>query len=141
MKRSEHIKCAEYVAEQTYYQEMRRFGIQRTPISDFLASKAIKWIGENVGTLPDKLEPALGKYHRGIFHSVDTYKIIETVKSKIRSQDEDGWWWKIFLLMCLTAYQSHIMLDSTTPTGIPNYADSIKLIRSIASKSIIEYES
>jgi len=121
MKRSEHIKFAKFVAQYTYYQEMERLGIQRDSMKDLLASILSDWIGKHIGTLPDWIEPGADQYHRGIFHSKDTFNKIEKWKEEIRSRYSKNWQLDIFLLMALSAYQSHIVLDSTTKMGAPDY--------------------
>ena len=121
MNKKEHMKFAKYVAEQTYIQEMERFGIQRDPFKDLIAKKTSTWIGKNIGTLPDKLEPAVNQYHRGLLHSKDAFWKIEEWKTKLRENNSESWQINIGLIMALTAYQSHIALDSTTPMGVPDY--------------------
>ncbi len=107
MKRSEHIKFAEFVAMQTYYEEMKRLGKQRDPLTDFMAQNAAEWIGRNIGTLPDWLEPGYNQYHRKLFHSIDIGKSMEWIKKELRSKPSKTWWLDISLIMALSAYQSH----------------------------------
>jgi hypothetical protein len=134
MRRSEHIEFAQYVAIQIYYEETRRIGIQTKEWQDIVAMMAAEWIGENIGTLPDWLEPGINQYHRKIFHSKDVYNEIEKWKQKIRSNPSNEWWWSVSFIMALSAYQSHILLDSTTPMGVPEYGWIRRLLESFKSK-------
>ena len=121
MHRRDHIKFGKYVAKQTYIQEMQRKNLERTLLADAAAELAVNWIGNNISVLPDRLEPAVDQYHRGLFHSADLFRKIEEVKQKIRENPPKDWQVEILLIMTLSAYQSHIALDSTTPMGVPDY--------------------
>jgi hypothetical protein len=133
LKRVEHIEFAKFAAWLTYIQETERLDIQRDRSTDFLADKACNWIGKHIGTLPDSLEPGIEKHHRKIFHSEDAFRKIEEWKEQIRSRSSKNWYADVFLLMALSAYQSHIVLDSTTPMGAPDYKwvwDFLELFKS-----------
>ncbi len=134
MNRSEHIEFAKFVAMQTYIQEMERLGIQRNSLRDLCAQITAEWIGNNIGTLPDKLEPAVNQNHRKLFHSKDAFNKIEEWKEQLRSRYSNNWQADVFLLMALSAYQSHILLDSTTPVGVPDYGWVWRLLESFKSK-------
>jgi len=134
LKRSDHIKFAKFVAQWTYYQEMERLGMQRDSMKDLLATIASEWIGKNIGVLPDMLEPGTDQYHRGIFHSKDVLNKIDKWKEDIRSRPSKNWQVDVFLLMALSAYQSHIILDSTTPMSVPDYQWVWKLLEAFKSK-------
>ncbi len=75
-------------------------------------------VGAFFGLLPDLLEPALHPNHRSIFHSVIAlggagclgYKVI---KSPLDSES------KSYVLTALASFASHLVLDSTTPKGLP----------------------
>lgn len=118
MNSNTHIQYARSIALRTYEQEMHRRGIPRTIGSDFIAAIASKWIGEKIGCLPDAIEPPTNQFHRGIFHSVDAACLAETLKTKIKNTPSQDPSWDIFQIMCLSAYQSHIELDSKTPHGV-----------------------
>lgn len=138
MNRSEHIEFAQYVALQKYYEETKSLGIQTNWWQDLAAIMAADWIGKHIGTLPDWLEPGINQYHRKIFHSKDVNNEIEKWKQSIRSNPSKYWWWDVFRLMALSAYQSHLFLDSTTPMGIPEYGWVSRLIQSFKSRNNIK---
>lgn len=128
MKKTDHAAFGRYVAEWECRQELGRIG---RPWSQFYMV-VVNWVGDHVATLPDDLEPAIGPNHRKIFHSKDAFRQIEIWKKDIRnknSHDNQNWWVNVFLLMCLSAYQSHLFLDSTTPKGIPDYSWVISLLK------------
>lgn len=121
MRKAEHVKFAKFVAKNVYNQETERLGIGKEPFRDLCAEISIDWIGNNIGMLPDLIEPAVNQYHRRLFHSKDVYRKIDEVKAQIQSNPSKNWQSDIFLLMALSAYQSHIFLDSKTPMGAPDY--------------------
>lgn len=134
MNRLEHIKFGKFVAIHTYYQEMDRLGKPRNLWTDMLARKAANWIGKHIATLPDYIEPATNQAHRKIFHSQDAFNKIEKWKQNIRSNPNPHWQVDISLLMALSAYQSHILLDNTTPMGIPDYSWVWELLKAFKSR-------
>lgn len=134
MKTSEHIAFARYIASQIYFEEMNRRGISRTPFADTCAQVAIDWIGRNIGTLPDYLEPGFNTNHRKIFHSKDVFRLLEKWKANIRAQPTINFQWDIFRLMACSAYQSHIWLDSGTPMGVPDYQWVWKLLEAFEKR-------
>lgn len=74
--------------------------------------------GGIAGALPDILEPPLHRYHRRFFHSITTLAAGAYALSQVDAQDmedED----KTVLKASLTAYLSHLLLDSRTPMGLP----------------------
>jgi membrane-bound metal-dependent hydrolase YbcI (DUF457 family) len=119
--RKEHEKFGSFVAIEVYKEEVARLGIQPTVAGRLIATATSIWTGNNIATLPDKIEPALSPHHRGIWHSVDAFKLIETAKQNIRDNPGDDWRIDVFLIMCLSAYQSHILLDSQTPMGVQDH--------------------
>jgi hypothetical protein len=128
MKRSDHRAFGRFVAEIECKNELNRIGKPWNPVYIVV----VNWVGGHVAALPDDLEPGIDANHRKIFHSRDAYMKIEDWKKSIReknSASNPNWWVNVFLLMCLSAYQSHIYLDSTTTMGVPDYQWVIALFR------------
>lgn len=121
MRGVDHKRFGRYVAMQTYKSEMKRRGLQRTELSDAIARAYSDWIGGNIAVLPDILEPANGPNHRRLFHSSDAYHKIEEWKRDIMGKQSGDWQIDVGLVMALSAYQSHIVLDSKTTKGVPDY--------------------
>jgi hypothetical protein len=131
MRPSEHIAFARFVAMQAYIEEVNRRRLPQDLSSTLLAIGASKLIGDNIGTLPDYLEPGLNIYHRKIFHSKDAFRLIEQWKNELRSRpSNNNPMIEIGLIMALSAYQSHILLDSQTPMGVPDYSWVLQLLNS-----------
>ena len=133
MKRTDHAAFGRYVAEVACRSELERISKPWNP----LYIVVVNWVGDHVATLPDDLEPAIDPDHRKIFHSKDAYRKIETWKSTIRERNSGSnpsWWADVFLLMALSAYQSHIFLDSKTKTAVPDYAWVFALLRSFSER-------
>ena len=116
-----HVKMGTLVALNEYVQEVQRRGLTQDPIRDYVAVQAAKWIGRNVATLPDRLEPALSPSHRGMFHSKNAHRLLETAKDDIRNNPQGDVVTQTFLLMAMSAYQSHIEMDAKTPMSVPDY--------------------
>lgn len=131
MRTSQHIDIAKTVATSVYVNEMNRMGLKRTTFADACAIIAIELIGKYIGVLPDILEPAGGIYHRGIFHSKDAFWFIEKLKNQIRLRPSNNTQIDIITLMALSAYQSHILLDSVTPIGVPDYQRILQFLYSL----------
>jgi len=119
--RRQHAKFGSFVATEVFREEIERRGIQPTPVERLIANAASAWIGNNIATLPDNIEPALSPNHRGIWHSVDAFKLIEGAKQHIRDNPGPDWKVDVVLIMSMSAYQSHIVLDSTTPMGVQDH--------------------
>jgi membrane-bound metal-dependent hydrolase YbcI (DUF457 family) len=119
--RKEHTKFGSFVAIEVYKDELDRRGLQPTVGGRLIANATSTWIGNNVAALPDRIEPALSPHHRGIWHSVDAFKLIDGAKQHIRDNPGNDWRIDVFLIMCLAAYQSHILLDSQTPMGVQDH--------------------
>lgn len=133
MKRADHAAFGRFVAEREGRRELERIGRPWNPFYIVVAN----WVGDHVATLPDDLEPAISPDHRKIFHSKDAFSKIEQWKGRIRernSSESPNWWVNTFLIMALSAYQSHIFLDSTTKMGVPDYGWVIKMFRAFFGK-------
>ena len=75
--------------------------------------------GAGAAVLPDLLEPADDPNHRSIFHSVTTLLLltganIKTWENKELTEDQ-----KLALSILSTAYESHLIADSTTKKSLP----------------------
>ena len=64
MNRKEHQNFAKLVAQKTLEEELQSKNLPWNILCDI----AVEWIGNNIGVLPDKLEPATNMYHRNLFH-------------------------------------------------------------------------
>lgn len=128
MKTTQRKPFAKHVARIVCTTELTKRGIQFDPEEQLLADKTIEWIGDNIRRLPDILQPWHNVDNQSIFYSKDAYRQLEQWKASIRAQPSDMWWWDVFKLMALTAYQSHIWLDSQTPKGVPDYESLIKAL-------------
>jgi hypothetical protein len=113
---------------------MKRRGFKQTQLSDLVANLAGDLIAKNLAVLPDLLEPPNGPDHRNIFHSKDVYFKIEEWKSKIIENPSKDWQADIGLLMALSAYQSHIVLDSKTSKGVPDHRWIWKLLKAYQNR-------
>ena len=133
MKRTDHAAVGRFVAEYECRSELARIGKPWNPLYLLVAN----WVGDHVATLPDDLEPSIDAAHRKIFHSKDAFRKIEEWKKSIREKNSaanENWWVNVFLLMCLSAYQSHIYLDSTTPMGVLDYQWVIALLKAFSKE-------
>jgi len=119
--KKDHIKVGKFVALEVYKEEMEHRGLQRTAFGDLVALGTSNVLGTKVASLPDTLEPALSPQHRAVFHSMDVAKALEAVKEDIRNNPGENWQFDVGLIMAISAYQSHIILDSQTPMGVPDY--------------------
>lgn len=84
-----------------------------------LGKAALITIGSTMAAiLPDILEPAFNPRHRQFFHSVSMSILIIYVMYKINESEmsESN---KIALISFCSSYMSHLVLDSTTPAGLP----------------------
>lgn len=117
MNRKEHQNFAKLVAQKTLEEELQSKNLPWNILCDI----AVEWIGNNIGVLPDKLEPATNMYHRNLFHSADAYRLIDNVIDEIRKDTKREWWVNVTLITGLRAYQSHIILDSKTTMSVPDY--------------------
>ena len=71
-----------------------------------------------ISLLPDILEPACNPRHRQFFHSMSMAVLLIYLMYKINDSEisESN---KIILLSLCSSYMSHLVLDSTTPAGLP----------------------
>ncbi|HOO55514.1 MAG TPA: metal-dependent hydrolase [bacterium] len=76
-------------------------------------------LGGLAGSLPDILEPPLHRKHRSFFHSFTTLGAAVYAFNRIDSIDDIGDEDKTILKSMLSAYLTHLLLDSRTPAGLP----------------------
>tara|TARA_R110001592_G_scaffold37064_3_gene123929 strand:- start:973 stop:1341 length:369 start_codon:yes stop_codon:yes gene_type:complete len=79
-------------------------------------------VGAVFAKLPDILEPALHSHHRQFFHSVVflsavSYSLMRAYEWKPKDAFEKAL--RGFALIAAGGYLSHLLLDMTTPRGIP----------------------
>jgi membrane-bound metal-dependent hydrolase YbcI (DUF457 family) len=78
--------------------------------------------GKGGGRLPDLLEPATSPNHRQFFHSFTTLSLTGAALYKTykwEPEDEFGEILRLIAIAGLGAYISHLVLDSSTPKGLP----------------------
>lgn len=76
----------------------------------------------NLGTLPDLLEPATNPNHRKFFHSLAFLGLVGTGMYKLyqwKPEDEMDKLIRFALLVGGGAYVTHLLMDSSTPKGLP----------------------
>lgn len=75
--------------------------------------------GGIAGILPDILEPATNPNHRSIVHSITTCTIFYETNKFIQLSDNVTVKQKAFAKSMYGAYGSQLLLDGTTPKGLP----------------------
>ncbi len=83
---------------------------------------ALGWgmMGAGVAILPDVIEPAsAGPTHRAFAHSAATAGLIAYTAKKALDSPQLSSDQKAALTSVSAAYLSHLLLDSTTPSGLP----------------------
>ena len=145
MKGSQHRQFATYVARTALDRELKRLNADWNPMFDLIAKFILNYddlasaIGDVVGRLPDSAEERLGSWlgigHRTYLHSADVYKALEGEKERIRHAPSSDPQSDAIRIAGIEAYQSHIFLDSTTPTVVPEYGWLHELIKKWRSKS------
>ena len=76
----------------------------------------------NLGTLPDLLEPAASPNHRQFFHSLACLSLVGTGMYKLYQWEAEDKLDKLIRFALLTAggaYVTHLLMDSSTPKGLP----------------------
>jgi inner membrane protein len=76
-------------------------------------------IGALGGLLPDLLEPALSPRHRKFFHSMVFIALISGGLIYLWQQQQVSKWVKWPVTILGVAIAVHLLLDSTTPAGLP----------------------
>ena len=76
-------------------------------------------LGGLAGSLPDVLEPPLHRKHRSFFHSLFTLGAGVYSFAKIDEREDLDEKQKTMMKATLVAYLSHLLLDSSTPAGLP----------------------
>jgi membrane-bound metal-dependent hydrolase YbcI (DUF457 family) len=117
MNQNEHFVVAIFV-----WLCMTSFGVMILGFQFFLENLVLPLMGliftVTTALLPDTIEPANSPYHRGFFHSIQVL---------------------LFLMLCfvifmvfltpltllglytISGYLSHLLLDATTPRGLPSW--------------------
>ncbi len=76
----------------------------------------------NLGILPDLLEPAISPNHRQFFHSLAFLGMVGTGMYKLYKWEAEDELDKLIQFVLLTAggaYATHLLMDSSTPKGLP----------------------
>lgn len=79
-------------------------------------------LGAVFGKLPDILEPATNPHHRQFCHSVLVLSAIGYGIKKVydwKPEDSTEKFFRVALLSASAGYISHLLLDSSTPMGLP----------------------
>lgn len=79
-------------------------------------------VGAFMGRLPDILEPLFHPNHRQFFHGVKVLTLLSTGLIKVYQWGPDESFEKFVrgvILIGGIAYLSHLMLDASTPKGLP----------------------
>ena len=80
-------------------------------------------LGFMLGTLPDIIEPALNNpNHRQFFHSYTFLGLVGVGLYKTYKWEPENKWQSLsrfVLLVAGGAYATHLLMDSTTPKGLP----------------------
>jgi len=75
-----------------------------------------------LGTLPDRLEPATNPNHRQFFHSLAFLGLVGTGMYKLyrwEAENEMDKLARFALLVAGGAYATHLLMDLSTPKGLP----------------------
>ena len=115
MNRAQHMVGGTVASTGTYLWMKKTFQEEPT-LEGFLLSLGT---GIVIGTLPDILEPATSGHHRAFFHSatfatLGGYLLYKLVKNGNIENEL-----KIIGGVLSSAYGSHLLLDMTTPRGLP----------------------
>ncbi len=79
----------------------------------------VAFLSGAAGMMPDALEPADSPQHRRFFHSCTGLGTLVCANEKVMQNPEYTPQQKALLAAISVAYASHIIVDSTTPAGIP----------------------
>ena len=96
---------------------LKKNRLQQISLGELIATF---FTGGAVASLPDIIDPATNPQHRSIGHSL---ALSATGIPKLREMIANNPEWtteqKEFLVSLLPAYGSHLVLDATTPAGLP----------------------
>lgn len=79
-------------------------------------------LGYVLGTLPDRIEPATSPNHRQFFHSYTFLGLVCAGMYKTYRWETENEWQSLArfaLLAAGGAYMAHLLMDATTPKGLP----------------------
>jgi membrane-bound metal-dependent hydrolase YbcI (DUF457 family) len=85
--------------------------------NDTLGQTAL--LGAVAGALPDILEPPTDRFHRKFFHSFATLGCTALLYNTIHDSEKIDSGHKAVTKSLITAYMTHLLLDSRTPMGLP----------------------
>ena len=88
----------------------------------FVKTAAASALSYSLGTLPDLLEPATSPNHRQFFHSLTFMGLVAAGMYKLyqwEAEDEIDKLMRFTLLVAGGAYVTHLLMDSSTPKGLP----------------------
>jgi len=88
----------------------------------FVKTATASALAHFMGTLPDLLEPATNPNHRQCFHSLAFLGLVGAGMYKLyrwETEDEIDKLIRFALLATGGAYVTHLLMDSTTPKGLP----------------------
>ena len=82
---------------------------------------ALGWgvVGAGVALLPDVIEPAVAPTHRAFAHSIVTTGLVTQAVKSAWDNPEGTTEQKAVATSMGAAYLSHLLLDATTPAGLP----------------------
>ncbi|MEO0082149.1 MAG: metal-dependent hydrolase [candidate division WOR-3 bacterium] len=115
MRRSTHVAVGAFAACGA---ELIRCFVNKEQV-DWLKVAAAGLVGGCVAVAPDLLEPALHPNHRGLFHGLATggaavYGAVKNTKATAPDT-----WLRLLGRSAAIGYLSHLVLDATTPKGLP----------------------
>lgn len=96
--------------------------LQTEPEPDPAAIIAGAFVGGVAGRVPDILEPAMHPNHRAFFHSVGVLAVVGYGTYKAWRWEPENDFERICRWLALVggaAYMSHLVLDASTPKGLP----------------------
>ena len=76
-------------------------------------------VGALAAAAPDVLEPALHPNHRSICHSMAAGGAVSYGLAKLDPGSAGGEWQYSLVRAAVVGYLSHLLLDATTPKGLP----------------------
>ncbi len=104
------------IAGASFYAVERTFADKEIDRDDAIAHFLF---GALAGSLPDILEPPLHRRHRRFFHSYFTLGATALALASVDNLKDASNDNKLVLKAMLSAYMAHLLLDSTTPMGLP----------------------
>ncbi|MEW5922470.1 MAG: metal-dependent hydrolase [Candidatus Zixiibacteriota bacterium] len=99
------------------YAALKKYEYNEQP--DIVGCFVYGLLGSLIAELPDILEPANNPNHRGFYHSaafigISGYLLYRLFKNGNVSRE-----WNLICKVAAATYGSHLVLDSSTPRGLP----------------------